>query len=267
MQKLGFKVSLLASGSSGNATYIETPKQKLLVDCGLTGKAISAQMEKINRSISDIDAILVTHEHSDHIKGIGVLARKYGIPIYANEKTWAAMSGKIGKVALEQQEIFNTGDTLTFGDIDVMSFAVSHDAAAPQFYSFQKDQRQFVMLTDTGYVSEKLRALLKNANAYLIESNHDLEMLIMGPYAWHLKQRILSDKGHLSNDDGALAMCEMLGDQTKRIYLGHLSQDNNMKEIAYQTAESVFRTHDKGVHHSFELFHTDPYEPTSLFEV
>ena len=177
------------------------------------------------------------------------------------------MSGKIGKVALEQQEIFNTGDTLTFGDIDVMSFAVSHDAAAPQFYSFQKDQRQFVMLTDTGYVSDKLRGLLKNANAYLIESNHDLEMLRMGPYAWHLKQRILSDKGHLSNDDGALAMCEMLGDQTKRIYLGHLSQDNNMKEIAYQTAESVFRTHDKGVHHSFELFHTDPYEPTSLFEV
>jgi len=135
MQELGFKVSLLASGSSGNATYIETPKQKLLVDCGLTGKAISAQMEKINRSISDIDAILVTHEHSDHIKGIGVLARKYCIPIYANEKTWAAMSGKIGKVALEQQEIFNTGDTLTFGDIDVMSFAVSHDAAGSICYA------------------------------------------------------------------------------------------------------------------------------------
>ena len=137
MQEQGLKVSLLASGSSGNATYIETPKQKILVDCGLTGKAITAQMEKIDRSISDVDAILVTHEHSDHIKGIGVLARKYGIPIYANEKTWQAMAGKIGKVALEQQEIFNTGETLTFGDLDVMSFAVSHDAAAPQFYSFQ----------------------------------------------------------------------------------------------------------------------------------
>ena len=249
MQEQGLKVSLLASGSSGNATYIETPKQKILVDCGLTGKAITAQMEKIDRSISDVDAILVTHEHSDHIKGIGVLARKYGIPIYANEKTWQAMAGKIGKVALEQQEIFNTGDTLTFGDLDVMSFAVSHDA------------------TDTGYVSDKLRGLLKNADAHLIESNHDSQMLRMGPYAWHLKQRILSDKGHLSNDDGALAMCEMMGDRTKRIYLGHLSQDNNMKEIAYQTAESIFQTHDKGVHQAFELYHTDPYEPTKLFTV
>ena len=95
------------------------------------------------------------------------------------------MAGKIGKVALEQQEIFNTGDTLTFGDLDVMSFAVSHDAAAPQFYSFQREGKQFVMLTDTGYVSDKLRGLLKNADAYLIESNHDLEMLRMGPYAWH----------------------------------------------------------------------------------
>ena len=267
MQELGFKVSLLASGSSGNATYIETPKQKILVDCGLTGKAISAQMEKINRSISDIDAILVTHEHSDHIKGIGVLARKYGIPIYANEKTWAAMSGKIGKVALEQQEIFNTGETLTFGDIDVMSFAVSHDAACPQFYSFQKDQKQFVMLTDTGYVSEKLRRLLSNADAYLMESNHDVDMLRMGNYAWHLKQRILSDKGHLSNEDGALAMCEMLGDKTKRIYLGHLSQDNNLKELAYQTAESILLQHDCGIHETFEVYHTDPYEPTELFRV
>lgn len=267
MQDVGFKVSLLASGSTGNATYIETPKQKILVDCGLTGKAINAQMEKINRSLDDVDAILVTHEHSDHIKGIGVLARKYGIPIYANEKTWEAMSGKIGKIPLEQKEIFKTGDLLTFGDLDVMSYAVSHDAAAPQFYSFQKDNKQFVMLTDTGYVSDKLRGLLKNADAYLIESNHDVEMLRMGPYAWHLKQRILGDKGHLSNDDGALAMCEMLGDKTKRVYLGHLSQENNMKEIAYQTAESIFQKHDKGVHQAFELYHTDPYEPTPLITI
>ena len=189
------------------------------------------------------------------------------MPMKKHGKSWQAMAGKIGKVALEQQEIFNTGDTLTFGDLDVMSFAVSHDAAAPQFYSFQREGKQFVMLTDTGYVSDKLRGLLKNADAYLIESNHDLEMLRMGPYAWHLKQRILSDKGHLSNDDGALAMCEMMGDRTKRIYLGHLSQDNNMKEIAYQTAESIFQTHDKGVHQAFELYHTDPYEPTKLFTV
>ena len=268
MSESSFLVSLLTSGSSGNATYIETPQRKILVDCGLTGKAIAAQMEKIGRSVADIDTILVTHEHVDHIKGIGVLARKFGMDIYANEKTWKAMESKnIGVIKQEQKHLFEPGVTKTFGDIDVMSFAVSHDAASPQFYSFQKDQKQFVMLTDTGYVSEKLRKLLYNADAYLMESNHDVDMLRMGNYAWHLKQRILSDKGHLSNEDGALAMCEMLGDKTKRIYLGHLSQDNNLKELAYQTAESILLQHDFGIHETFELYHTDPYEPTELFRV
>ena len=183
-------------------------------------------------------------------------------------KTWKAMENKnIGVIKQEQKHLFEPGVTKTFGDIDVMSFAVSHDAACPQFYSFQKDQKQFVMLTDTGYVSEKLRRLLSNADAYLMESNHDVDMLRMGNYAWHLKQRILSDKGHLSNEDGALAMCEMLGDKTKRIYLGHLSQDNNLKELAYQTAESILLQHDCGIHETFEVYHTDPYEPTELFRV
>ena len=268
MSESSFLVSLLTSGSSGNATYIETPQRKILVDCGLTGKAIAAQMEKIGRSVADIDTILVTHEHVDHIKGIGVLARKFGMDIYANEKTWKAMESKnIGVIKQEQKHLFEPGVTKTFGDIDVMSFAVSHDAASPQFYSFQKDQKQFVMLTDTGYVSEKLRKLLYNADAYLMESNHDVDMLRMGNYAWHLKQRILSDKGHLSNEDGALAMCEMLGDKTKRFYLGHLSQDNNLKELAYQTAESILLQHDCGIHETFEVYHTDPYEPTELFRV
>ena len=268
MSESSFLVSLLASGSSGNATYIETPQRKILVDCGLTGKAIAVQMEKIGRSVADIDTILVTHEHVDHIKGIGVLARKYGMDIYANEKTWKAMENKnIGVIKQEQKHLFEPGITKTFGDIDIVSFSVSHDAASPQFYAFQKDQKQFVMLTDTGYVSEKLRKLLYNADAYLMESNHDVDMLRMGNYAWHLKQRILSDKGHLSNEDGALAMCEMLGDKTKRIYLGHLSQDNNLKELAYQTAESILLQHDCGIHDAFEVYHTDPYEPTELFRV
>ena len=194
MQESGLKVIFSRVVAPGNATYIETPKQKILVDCGLTGKAISAQMEKIDRSISDVDAIFVTHEHSDHIKGIGVLAQKGMEFQFMPTKNMASNGWKDWESRSRTTEIFNTGDTLTFGDLDVMSFAVSHDAAAPQFYSFQREGKQFVMLTDTGYVSDKLRGLLKNADAYLIESNHDLEMLRMGPYVWHLKQRILSDK-------------------------------------------------------------------------
>ncbi|AZP05692.1 MBL fold metallo-hydrolase [Jeotgalibaca ciconiae] len=262
-----FRVSMLASGSSGNCTYIETPKRKILVDCGLSGKKIQQLMHGINRDISEVDTILVTHEHRDHVHGLGVLARKYGVDIYANEATWKAMPDSVGKIKMEQKHIFEMGEVLTLGDIDIQSFGVSHDAAAPQFYSFHYEKRQFAMLTDTGYVSERLRALLRNANAYLIESNHDLELLRMGRYPWSLKQRILGDEGHLSNDDGALAVAEMVGNNTKRIYLGHLSQDNNMKQLAHETAERVLISKNLGVNEDFYVYDTDPSEATELFTV
>lgn len=266
-EELGFRVCMLASGSSGNVTYIETPKRRLLVDCGLSGKAVEKLMKKINRSLKDVDSILVTHEHSDHIHGVGVLARKYQLDVYANEETWAAMEHKLGKLSSEHKHIFKMGETKTFTDIDIESFGVSHDAAKPQFYSFMKDNKRFVMLTDTGYVSDRLLDQLKGAHAYLIESNHDLDMLRMGPYAWHLKQRILGDKGHLSNEDGAKTISELVCDQTKRVYLGHLSKENNMKDIAYQTAMNILIERECGVNERFKLFHTDPDEPTELFEI
>ena len=262
-----FQVSMLASGSSGNCTYIETPKRKILVDCGLSGKKIAELMKNINRDISDVDSILITHEHRDHVHGLGVLARKYGMDLFANEETWNAMPESIGKIKIEQKNIFEMGQVMTLGDIDVVSFGVSHDAAAPQFYSFQYEGKQFVMLTDTGYVSDRLRSLLKNADAYLIESNHDLELLRMGRYPWSLKQRILGDEGHLSNDDGALAVAEMLGDRTKRIYLGHLSRDNNIKQLARETAEGIFRVKDLGINKDFFIYDTDPSMATELFTV
>ncbi len=258
---------MFASGSSGNCTYIETPKRKILVDCGLSGKKITELMKNINRDISEVDSILITHEHRDHVHGLGVLARKYGMDLFANEETWNAMPESIGKIKTEQKNIFEMGQVMTFGDIDVVSFGVSHDAAAPQFYSFQYEGKQFVMLTDTGYVSDRLRGLLKNADAYLIESNHDLELLRMGRYPWSLKQRILGDEGHLSNDDGALAVAEMLGDRTKRIYLGHLSRDNNIKQLARETAEGIFRVKDLGINKDFFIYDTDPSMATELFTV
>lgn len=263
----GFKVSILASGSSGNCTYIETPKRKILVDCGLSGKKIQALMHEVGRDLAEVDTVLVTHEHRDHINGLGVLARRYGFDIYANEATWQAMPTSVGTIKNEQKHLFEMGEVLTLGDMDIQSFGVSHDAAAPQFYSFHYENKQFVMLTDTGYVSDRLRALLKNADAYLIESNHDLELLRMGRYPWSLKQRILGDHGHLSNDDGALAMSEMIGDNTKRIFLGHLSQDNNIKTLAHETAESILLSKGHGVNEAFRVFDTDPVSPTKLFTV
>lgn len=262
-----FQVSILASGSSGNTLFIETEKKKLLVDAGLSGKKITSLLQQVGRTPDELDGILVTHEHRDHIHGVGVMARKYKLDVYANEKTWAAMDPMIGNVAVEQKHIFEMGKVLTFGDMDIESFGVSHDAAAPQFYCFHKDNKKFVMLTDTGYCSDRIRGVIRNADAYLFESNHDLEMLRMGAYPWSLKQRILGDKGHLSNEDGALAVADVLGDKTKRIYLGHLSKENNMKELAHMTMESILFEQGLGVNEAFRVYDTDPDMPTELFAV
>ena len=263
----GLNISILASGSSGNVTYIESENKKILVDCGLSGKKTKELLQTINRRPEDLDAILVTHEHRDHVHGVGVLARKYHLDVYANEKTWQAMEPMIGSLKTEQKYLFDIDKTLTFGDIEVSSFGVSHDAIDPQFYIFQKNDKRFVMLTDTGYVSDKMRWQVADADAYLFESNHDLSMLRMGRYPWSLKQRILGDKGHLSNDDGALALSEIIGDRTRRVYLGHLSKENNMKQIARSTAEEILLAKETGVGEVFHLYDTDPGHPTELFSL
>ena len=265
----GFKYSILASGSTGNSFYLETPKQKILVDAGLSGKKIEGLLDEIDRKMSDIDALLITHEHSDHIKGIGVLARKYGLQLYANEKTWQELDDKamLGKIAPEQKHIFEMGKTLTFGDLDIESFGVSHDAIAPQFYRFMKDDKSFVMLTDTGYVSDRMRGTIENADAYLMESNHDIEILRMGQYPWKTKQRILSDRGHLSNEDGAAAAYNVLGNKTKKIFLGHLSLNNNIKELAHMTMNGYLSQHDVDTEREVKILDTSHEHASGLLDI
>lgn len=269
MTEEGFKYSILASGSSGNSFYLETPKKKLLIDAGLSGKKITGLLAEIDRKPEDLDAILITHEHSDHIHGVGVLARKYGMDLYANEATWKAMEGTkyLGKVDDAQKHIFEMGKTKTFGDIDIESFGVSHDVSKFQFYRLMKDGKSFVMLTDTGYVSDRLAGIVADADGYLIESNHDVEILRAGSYAWRLKQRILSDLGHLSNEDGADAMIRTLGNRTKKIYLGHLSKENNIKELAHMTMENQLARADLAVGHDFEVLDTSPDTATPLTKI
>lgn len=266
-QSQGMFVSVLASSSSGNATYIETPKQKVLVDAGLSGKKLAELMSSINRDLNDVDALFVTHEHSDHIHGVGVLARRYHLDVYANEGTWQAMAPKIGKVALEQQHIFEMGTTMTLGDLDIESFGISHDAAEPQFYQFHHEDKAFAILTDTGYVSDRVAGTIKDADGYLMECNHDLNMLRNGLYPWSLKQRILGDRGHLSNDDGAETLMEVLGQRTKHVFLGHLSQENNFKDLAHATVTETLRNHDYGVGHDFKIIDTDPAIADPLIKI
>ncbi|WP_102273375.1 MBL fold metallo-hydrolase [Cytobacillus massiliigabonensis] len=264
---MSLQFSVLASGSTGNAIYVETEDHSFLVDAGLSGKQMEALFQKIDRDMGKLSGILVTHEHSDHIKGVGVVARKYKLPVYANEKTWQAMDGLIGQVPVEQKFLFNMETVKTFGSLDIESFGVSHDAADPMFYVFHHGQKKVVIITDTGYVSDRMKGLISNADAYVFESNHDVQMLRMGRYPWSIKRRILSDVGHVSNEDAAIAMSEVAGDRTKRIYLAHLSQDNNMKDLARMAVAQTLESRGIRAGEQFDLFDTDPKIPTALTAV
>lgn len=257
------RFSVLASGSTGNAFFIQSKKTKLLVDVGLSGKQMDRLFEEVKVNPHELSGILVTHEHTDHIKGLGVLARKYDLPIFANEKTWAKMESSIGKLTLDQKFHFESNSVKTFHDIDVESFSVSHDAVDPMFFTFHKDDQKVVLLTDLGYVSEKIKKTIEDANAYIIEANHDINMLQMGHYPWNVKRRILGDYGHISNEDCGLALSEIMTDRTERVYLAHLSKDNNMKELARMSVEQVLS--ERGM--TIELFDTDPEKATPLYNL
>ncbi|PWW31052.1 phosphoribosyl 1,2-cyclic phosphodiesterase [Cytobacillus oceanisediminis] len=264
---MSLQFSVLASGSTGNAIFVETEEHSFLVDAGLSGKQMEALFQQIDRDMGKLSGILVTHEHSDHIKGVGILARKYNLPIYANEKTWQAMDGLIGQVPVDQKFHFDMETVKTFGSLDIESFGVSHDAADPMFYVFHQDGKKLVLITDTGYVSDRMKGLISNAEAYVFESNHDIQMLRMCRYPWNIKRRILSDVGHVSNEDAALAMSEVAGDRTKSIYLAHLSLDNNIKDLARMSVTQTLESRGIIVGEQFDLFDTDPKVPTILTAV
>ncbi len=257
------RFSVLASGSTGNAFYIESEKERILVDAGLSGKQMDRLFHAVHVDPAKLTGILVTHEHSDHIKGLGIIARKYNLPIYANEKTWQAMEKSIGKLSLDQKFHFDMEEVKTFQDMDIESFGVSHDAAQPMFYTFRHDGKKVAIVTDLGYVSERIKKTVEDADAYIFEANHDVDMLRMGRYPWNVKRRILGDSGHVSNEDSGLALADIISNRTKRIYLAHLSMDNNMKDLARMSVDSVLQ--ERGI--TIDLMDTDPTNPTPLYEV
>ncbi|KZZ85305.1 MULTISPECIES: MBL fold metallo-hydrolase [Bacillaceae] len=264
---MSLQFSVLASGSTGNAIYVEADGQSFLVDAGLSNKQLGLLMSQIGKSMDDLSGIFITHEHSDHIKGLGVAARKHKVPVYANGKTWNAMEKLIGEVPSEQKFHFETDTVKTFGGLDIQSFGVSHDAAEPMFYVFHHNGRKLALITDTGYVSDRMKGMIKDANSFVFESNHDVSMLRMGHYPWSIKRRILSDVGHVSNEDAALAMSDVIGDHTSRIYLAHLSKDNNMKDLARMSVQQTLESKGFVLGDGIGLYDTDPIKPTPLTAV
>jgi phosphoribosyl 1,2-cyclic phosphodiesterase len=228
----------LFSGSSGNSIFVSSGKTNVLIDAGLPGKSIEKALSKIDVDITKIDALFVTHEHIDHIKGVGVISRRYNIPVYANSLTWSAMSKTIGKIKEENIKII-TNKCVPIKDMDIISYKTSHDAASPCGYVLESSHKKVCITTDLGYVTNDIEEILKDADVILLESNHDTEMLKFGPYPYTLKRRILSNVGHLSNDDCGNTIVKISNDKYKSVILGHLSKTNNYPDLAYQTVINI----------------------------
>ena len=224
------RVSVLSSGSKGNTTYIESKNAKILIDVGNTAKYIKEKLEDIGVEPEELDAVLITHTHIDHVKGLKVFEKKYNIPVYLTDIMLKSLDFIDKYVLLD--------DEFDIKDIHINSIKTSHDAPDSRGYVLSSENKSVVYITDTGYINKKYFDILKNRNLYIMESNHDVEMLNNGNYPFSLRQRILSDKGHLSNYDSAKYLCSFIGDNTKYVLLAHLSEDNNTEELAYETLVS-----------------------------
>jgi len=230
---------VLASGSSGNAVCIESENTKLLVDCGLSGKEITKRLIQRGVNPAHLDGILVTHEHHDHILGVGVLSRKFDLPVYIHPRTLAASKGRMGW--LPRTISFETGGAFQAGAFSVAPFSIPHDAAYPVGFTFSSRGKKLGLATDMGFVPEPVKGRLKDVQALILESNHDLKMLQEGPYAWSLKQRVMSRHGHLSNVDAGKLLGELIHRDLENVVLAHISKVNNDPRLAYRTAEAVIR--------------------------
>ncbi len=234
------KFCSLYSGSSGNSIFIASDNTRVLIDAGLAGKKIDEALKHIGEEASSIDGIFITHEHIDHIKGVGVLSRKYDIPIYANDNTWAVMEKNIGKIKEHNIRIMDRRSSIAIKDLEIRSFNIPHDAIAPVGYTVSSGGKNASVVTDFGVFTEEIRDNIIDSDIILLESNHDINMLRMGPYPYNLKLRVLGENGHLSNEDCGNAIVNLLkNDKKKQIMLGHLSGTNNHPDLAYQTVVDV----------------------------
>lgn len=231
------KMCSIASGSSGNCVYVGTDATHLLVDVGISCKRTVEGLEQLGLTGRDVDGILITHEHIDHINGLGVVSRRFGIPIYATAGTIAAIKNTKSLGAIDEglfHEI-NADEKMILKDITINPMRISHDAAEPVAYRFQYGKNKMAVVTDLGTYDDYTVESLKGMDALMLEANHDVNMLQVGPYPYYLKQRILGKRGHLSNELSGKLLSKLMHDGLKAVCLGHLSKENNLAELAYET--------------------------------
>lgn len=228
------KIVPLASGSSGNSYLIRQGDQSMLVDAGLTCKQLLLRFERVNEDPQRLKGIIVSHAHSDHIKGVGVLSRKFNIPVHLNRGTWTAANSALGKIS--EVQIFETGKPFELGCFRIHPFSVPHDCAEPVGFRISCGSARVGIATDLGVPTTLVANLLSDLQTVVLESNHDPDMLMDGPYPWDLKQRVKSRLGHLSNHQSAQLLQRIINDGLKVVILAHMSETNNNAELALKTA-------------------------------
>jgi phosphoribosyl 1,2-cyclic phosphodiesterase len=235
------KFCVLASSSSGNSIFIGTGRTRVLVDAGLSRKETAARLASIGEDIDALNAIVVTHEHSDHVSGLGVIARKRGTPVYCTELTATVLDWEDIRAP---RECFAAGGGFVIGELEFSSFTIPHDAIDPVGFTVKADGVRMSIVTDLGYVPDSIKMHLRGTDVLLLESNHNLEMLKVGPYPWSVKQRIMGRKGHLSNDAAHEFIAADMDSTVSTLVLGHLSENTNYPTLVEQMAAEALRGRD-----------------------
>ena len=258
----------LFSGSSGNSAYLSTERGGLLIDCGMSGKLTLEALAKAKLDISSIHALLVTHEHTDHMKGAGVISRKLNIPIYATEGTWEGMGRAVGELPRSHRMNIRADEGFFIDDIEAVPFHIPHDANEPTGFRFYTGGHSVAVATDLGHFSKFVFQAIESADIVLLESNHDPEMLKNNPsYPERLKTRILGRKGHLSNDAGAQAAVKLLNSGTRHLLLGHLSKENNTPEMAYRIVSEALTQAGAIIGEDVSLYVADRFQAGQLYRI
>ncbi|MCW5205872.1 MBL fold metallo-hydrolase [Desulfobulbus sp. F5] len=252
---------ILGSGSRGNSILIESGSTAVLLDAGFSGKEIRRRLELINRSPEQLTAILITHEHGDHISGAGVLSRQLNLPVYANIGTHRAAETKLQK--LHQRAEFETGTTFALNDLEIHPFRISHDTADPVGFTISDGKNSLCCCTDTGKITTLIRQRARHCQALILEANYDPQMLADGPYPLPIKQRVRSNQGHLANDDAARFLAELTESSLRQVVLAHLSSTNNLPELVTARIEEEIRQLNPAFRFDIAL----QEQPTRMFKL
>ncbi len=245
MKNNSFCVCSLASGSKGNSLFVSCNNISILIDAGLSGVEIQRRLNAVELEPESLEAIIITHEHSDHVKGAGVLHRRYNIPVYITRKTWQA-SSNLGEI--KDLRFFECGKPFQINQIQINPFSISHDAIDPVGLTLEYKTCKLGIATDLGIATNLVKDHLNNSNILYLESNHDPDMLINGSYPWHLKQRIKGRTGHLSNIDAKNLILELETQNLKHVILAHLSEENNYPQTAYEEVLKGLNGSDVALH-------------------